>query len=191
VSAATVRSQPIVDAVLPGSGVLRDAVLIVSGTALTVLGAQISIPWNPVPFTLQTLAVMLCGLALGTKRGAMSQLLYVGIGAAGVPVFAQSKFGAGILTGSTGGYLISFALVAALLGWLAERGWTQNVWKTAVAMAIGSTLNLGLGALWLSAFIGGQAAFIHGAVVFIVPEVMKAVIVVGALPTAWKIVKGR
>jgi biotin transport system substrate-specific component len=184
---ATLRTTPIVDAILPGSGILRDALLIGAGTGLTIAGAYVSIPWQPVPFTLQTLAVMLCGLTLGIRRGALSQLLYVGLGISGAPIFAQSKSGIGVIGGTTGGYLISFAIVAALLGWLADRGWTRSVWKTAASMAIGSTINLGLGAIWLSYFIGGRDAWIHGAAVFIVPEIMKAIVVIVALPGAWKL----
>ncbi len=185
----TLSHKTIVDAVIPGEGVARDTMLVVGGTALTAICAQVTIPWQPVPFTLQTLSVMLCGLALGPKRGALSQLLYVGIGAAGIPVFAQGKYGVNVLFGASGGYLLSFAIVAGILGLLAQRGWTKSIWKTAAAMAIADTFVLGFGALWLSAYIGGQAAFNSGVAPFIVPEVMKAVIVILALPLAWTLTK--
>ena len=186
-SSTALRSPTIVDAVIPGSGVLRDSVLVVGGAALTAVCAQVTIPWQPVPFTLQTLSVMLCGLSLGVKRGALSQLVYVSAGIAGVPVFAEGKFGFHIITGATGGYLLSYALVAALLGLLAERGWTRTVWKTAAAMAIGDGNILAIGAAWLSAYIGWKGAIQHGIAPFLVAEVMKAIVVIVALPTAWKI----
>jgi len=181
------RSAPIVDVVVPGTGIVRDALLIGAGTALTAICAQVYIPVEPVPFTLQTMSVMLCGLALGARRGFLAQAFYVGIGACGAPIFALHKFGLPTLTGTTGGYLVSFFVVAALLGWLAERGWTRSVWKTAAAMAIGITINLGMGALWLSHFIGFKAAFLSGVAPFLIPEAMKASVVILALPAAWKL----
>ena len=74
---------------------LRDVALVVGGAVLTALAAQIAfiVPWTPVPYTLQTGAVLLVGTALGTMRGALSMLLYVLIGAAGLPVFAQASGG--------------------------------------------------------------------------------------------------
>jgi biotin transport system substrate-specific component len=135
------------------------------------------------------MSVMLCGLALGTKRGALSQLLYVGAGVAGLPVFEGGKFGLHILLGATGGYLAAFAIAAALLGFLAKQGWTRSVPKTAAAMLIGDSLVLTIGALWLSAFIGGKAAIAHGVAPFLVAEIMKAAVVIVALPSAWKLTK--
>lgn len=190
-SSIVLRKTPLVDALVPGTGLLRDSLLITGGAALTFAGAQITIPWEPVPFTLQTMSVMLCGLALGSKRGVLSQLVYVSAGAVGLPVFAQAKFGLHPMMGATGGYLLSFMIVSWLLGALAEKGWTQSIGKTAAAMAIGCTINLGLGAAWLSAFIGWQAAAIHGVVPFLIPEAMKATFVILALPSIWKLVKGQ
>lgn len=188
-SSTALRNVPIVDAIVPGAGVLRDAALVVGGASLTAVCAQISIPWQPVPFTLQTLSVMLCGLALGTKRGALSQLIYIGAGIAGLPVFQGGKFGMHFLVGATGGYIVAFAVAAALLGFLAEKGWTRSVPKTAAAMVIGDGLVLTIGALWLSTFIGGKDAILLGVAPFIVAEIMKAVVVVVALPSAWKLTK--
>lgn len=186
-SLTTLSQKTIVDAVIPGEGALRDTLLISGGAALTAICAQVTIPWNPVPFTLQTMSVMLCGLALGTKRGALSQLVYILIGAMGAPVFQHGDHGLTALFGSTGGYLLSFAVVASLLGGLAQRGWTRNLWKTAGAMLIGDGLVLACGALWLSAYIGAQAAFSGGVVPFIIPEVLKAAVVIVALPSAWQL----
>ena len=188
-SSTAIRSNTIVDAIIPGTGVLRDSMLVVGGAALTAVCAQVTIPWQPVPFTLQTLSVMLCGLTLGAKRGGLSQLLYVTVGALGMPVFAEGKFGAHVLFGTTGGYLLTYAFVAALLGWLADKGWTKSIGKTAAAMAIGDALILGIGATWLSAYIGLVPAIRGGVAPFLLPEVMKAAIVILALPSAWRILR--
>jgi biotin transport system substrate-specific component len=132
---------------------------------------------------------MLCGLALGVKRGGVSQLAYVGAGVAGVPVFNEGKSGLNILIGPTGGYLVAFGLVAMLLGYFAEKGWTTSILKTAAAMAIGDGLVLLVGSVWLSAFLGWKNALLHGVVPFLVPEFLKAIVVIIALPSAWKLVK--
>lgn len=188
-SSTALHQRTIVDAVIPGAGLLRDTALIVVGTVLSALCAQVIIPWQPVPFTLQTLSVMLCGLALGRTRGGLSQALYLAIGILGVPAFAHGAHGISVLFGSTGGYLLTYPFVAALLGWLAERGWTRSAFKTAAAMLIGDAIMLGMGAVWLSAYIGWHAALIGGAVVFVVPEILKAAIVMLALPSAWQLAR--
>src|SRR5215210_7220170 len=96
-------------------------------TASPPVAAQVAftMPWTPVPYTLQTGAVLLVGTALGTVRGTLSMLLYVLAGAAGLPVFAEASGGAGHLIGPTGGYLVAFVVASALVGRLAEAGWDR------------------------------------------------------------------
>jgi len=95
------------------------AVLLVVGFALlTALGAQVRIPIQPVPITLQTFFVLLGGLMLGPNLGALAQVLYVSLGAAGAPVFAGEGVGRAYLLGPTGGYLLGFAASAWLVGQL-------------------------------------------------------------------------
>src|ERR671911_1572217 len=84
--------------------------------AVTAVAAQITVPIEPVPFTFQVLAVILSGLLLGPRYGALSQAIYVLVGAVGVPVFAGFAGGLGIVLGPTGGYLLSYPLAAAIAG---------------------------------------------------------------------------
>ena len=84
--------------------------------AFTAAAAQITIPLFPVPFTLQVLAVVLCGLLLGPRYGALAMAVYLFVGAIGVPVFFGFTGGIGHILGPTGGYLISYPLAAALAG---------------------------------------------------------------------------
>ena len=84
--------------------------------ALTAVAAQFSIPLGPVPFTLQVLAVILSGLLLGPRYGALAMAIYLLLGAVGAPVFATLSGGLGTLLGQTGGYLISYPIAAALAG---------------------------------------------------------------------------
>jgi biotin transport system substrate-specific component len=167
---------------------LRESALVLSGTSLIALGAQISIPVEPVPFTLQTLAVMLCGLGLGAKRGVASVVTYLGLGAAGAPIFANHLGGPTYLIGPTGGYLFSFVLVAALLGLIADRGWDKKVWSCGPALCVGIAINLGLGAGWLAHFIPGKSAWMLGVLPFVGIELGKAGIVALAVPSVRKLV---
>ncbi len=90
--------------------------------ALTALGARVEIAQYPVPFTLQTFFVLLAGAFLGARNGAISQLLYLGVGAIGLPVFAAvGAPGFLRLIGPTGGYLFAFPIAAYLVGYLVAR----------------------------------------------------------------------
>jgi len=81
----------------------------------------IPLPWTPVPITAQTLAVLMSGVVLGRYWGGLSQLIYVVIGAAGIPWFAGMSGGPEVLMGATGGYLLGFVLAALLLGHFVDR----------------------------------------------------------------------
>src|SRR5256885_1920874 len=98
---------------------------------LTAIAAQISIqlPFTPVPFTLQPLVVLVGGAVLGARLGMTSQIIYLALGIAGLPVFAASPAlpqGAARLLGPTGGYLLSYPIAALLTGALAERGFDRR-----------------------------------------------------------------
>lgn len=109
-----VRSLPLARSI-PGQ------LLLTTGFAcLTALGALVQIPIGPVPITLQVLFVLLSGLVLGSRLGALSQMEYLAIGLAGAPVFAQGKFGLIALLSPTGGYLVGFVAMAFVAGLVAE-----------------------------------------------------------------------
>src|SRR6266550_3325730 len=102
----------------------RDLSLIALFAALTAVCAQLSVAlplMTSVPFTLQVFAVLAAGAVLGARRGALSQVVYLLLGAVGIPVFARMSGGLQILLGPTGGYLWSFPLAAAVVGWAAGR----------------------------------------------------------------------
>lgn len=161
--------------------------LVVAGATFTAMLAQVTIPWEPVPFTLQTLAVTLCGITMGWRLGMMSQLAYLAAGASGLPVFADASFGIVKLFGPTGGYLWGFVVAAGLLGWLAERGWDRKFWRTCVALAAANLVILVLGSLWLSVMIGLEAAIAKGFLPFITGAIAKSAVVIAAMPVAWKL----
>ncbi|KUK16848.1 biotin transporter BioY, partial [Thermococcus sibiricus] len=103
--------------------------------ALTAVGAQIAIPLGTVPITLQVLFVLLSGLILGAKLGFLSQIVYLFMGAIGLPVFANFSGGLAYIYGPTGGYLISFPLAAFLAGLVSEK--RKRITDYAVGSAIG------------------------------------------------------
>ena len=136
---------------LPGTRV-RDAALVVGFALLTAAAAQISIPlgFTPVPITGQTFAVLLAGGALGMTRGGLSQLLYVALGAIGLPFYADGDGGWSAATGSTAGYLVGFVIAAMVIGWMAERGQDRKVATAIPAFLVGSVIIYALGASWLA-----------------------------------------
>lgn len=171
------------------AGLARDVVLVVGFSLLTALCAQISIPLQPVPITFQTLAVLLGGAALGSKRGGAAMLLYVLEGAVGLPFYAGGTAGFDRLFGATGGYLFGFIIAGFVVGWLAERGWDRNYLKTFAAMLIGSVIIyvLGVAVLWQVAFKGqdfGQALQV-GFLQFVPLDAIKTLIAAGVLPGTW------
>lgn len=172
---------------LPGAVLLRDSVLIAGGAAITGLAAQISIhtPLSPVPFTLQTLAVLLTGAALGTVRGAASMLLYLAAGAAGVPWFADHAHGAG---GPTFGYLVGFVLAATLVGELARRGNDRSIIGTIGLMTLGTAVIYLVGAGWLAIdlHLDAQQAVALGVAPFLITDTLKTAAAAGLLPLAWR-----
>lgn len=154
----------------------RDICLISVFAALTAAGGWIKIPlpFSPVPFTLQTLFVFLAGLLLGSTRGALSQLIYVMVGLAGIPVFAGFSCGIGILLGPTGGYLIGFILGAYITGLLSERDTNPTILKNILYVIPGIITIYGLGAAWLG--IMTDMSLVKAATVGILPFIPGGII---------------
>ena len=170
---------------------VRDAALIVAGAALTALSAQVAftVPWTPVPYTLQTGAVLLVGTALGTIRGALSMLLYILVGALGLGVFAEASGGASHLIGATGGYLVGFVVAAAVVGRLAEAGWDRTFPRAAGLMLIGTLVvyAIGVPVLAVVAELPPAVAIEVGALVFLPSDLAKVAVAALLLPLAWRV----
>lgn len=140
---------------------------------LTAVGAQIEIPHQPVPFTLQTFFVLLAGALLGKEKGAMSQLLYLALGAIGLPLFSQFGFGVARLLGPTGGYLLSFPVAAFVVGYLIHE--RKNFFWILISMFAGLFIVFSLGTvqLYLVYFQSWSDAFINGFLIFSWWDVVK------------------
>jgi len=171
-------------------------------TALTIAAAQISVPlpFTAVPFTFQPMIVLLGGLALGSRLGATSQVLYLAAGIAGLPVFAASATlppGALRLLGPTGGYLMSYPIAAFLVGYLAERGMDRRYLTSIVAMLAGLVVVYACGALWLGLFartttgtaaVGLERAIVTGVAPFVAADIAKLLLAAAIVPALWRIV---
>ncbi|HUN22880.1 MAG TPA: biotin transporter BioY [Anaerolineales bacterium] len=156
----------------------RNAIAILTFALLTAIGAQITVFTEPVPFTLQVLAVLLSGLALGARAGAASQIAYCLMIASGMPVAAGGLGGLAVFLRPTAGYLIGFIAGAWLTGWLAEQGMTRSAWLRWVAGIAGVVPIYLLGSLWLKISLNFSLAeaITVGVAPFIAFDLLKAVI---------------
>ena len=156
---------------------------VVLATSLTAAAAQFTmpLPFTAVPFVLTPMVVLLAGAALGSRLGALSQVLYLAAGVAGLPVFAPSVTlppGALRLLGPTGGYLLAYPVAAFVTGWLAERGWDRRYLSSAAAMLLGLAIIFAGGVSWLAVGFSQTltAAFAAGLVPFIALDTVKVAV---------------
>ena len=170
---------------------LYNALMVMGGSVFIALASRITIPipFSPVPITGQTLAVLLTGTLLGSKRGALSVFAYLTAGASGLPVFAGGGAGIVYLLGPTGGYLVGFVIAAYVTGLLAEKGWDRRIFTTALAMAVGNVIIYLCGLCWLASFVGINRVFALGLYPFIPGDLVKLIIATILLPTGWKMVR--
>ncbi|HWB89884.1 MAG TPA: biotin transporter BioY [Acidimicrobiia bacterium] len=166
-------------------------VLVVAAAALTALAAQwrIPLPFTPVPITGQTFAVLLTGAALGWRLGTAGQLLYLAVGALGMPVFADGEAGMEVIRGATGGYLVGFVLAAALVGWMAEHRQDRTFATMFTAFIVGSVVVYVAGVIGLMLATGWplEEAVAGGVVPFLLGDLIKAAAAGVLLPGAWRL----
>ncbi len=146
---------------------------IVAFAVLTFLSAQVAVPTQPVPFTLQTMLVLLSGAFLGARNGAYSQILYLAAGIVGLPVFAGFTFGIAKFFGPTGGYLLSFPFAAFLVGYIIEK--RSSSIAILFSFVAGILLILLAGASYLAIFMNGNFsnALFSGAIIFSLWDLVK------------------
>lgn len=167
----------------------REVALVMGAAGFVGLCAQASIPLpgSPVPITLQTFAVLLSGAALGFHRAALSMLLYLGAGAAGVPWFADGTSGVDF---PTLGYVVGFVAAAALVGFLASRGGDRTPLRTVLTMTLGTLVIYAFGVPYLAADLDvsmAKAADL-GLWDYLIGDGLKVLAAAGLLPAAWRLV---
>lgn len=178
---------------------MSSATAVVGFALLTAAAAQLTIPlgFTPVPLTGQTFAVLLSGAVLGSQRGALSQLLYVALGAVGLPFYAGAEGGWQAATGSTAGYLVGFVVAAFIVGAMAERGQDRRFPTALPAFLAGTVIVYTFGSLWLArslgvplaAEAGEPSAIAYGVAPFLVGDLIKAVAAGLLLPATWRLVE--
>jgi biotin transport system substrate-specific component len=159
----------------------RSIAAIITFAAITALTARITIllPFTPVPITLQTLAVVLSGLVLGSRSGALAQIVYLGLIATGLP-FDAKGLGPAAFFGPTAGYLLGFVPAALVTGWLAERLAWRSWWGNFVAAVVGMLVIYLAGTSWLAIMLGNwQRAWLGGVAPFILLDLGKAAVAAG------------
>ena len=172
----------------------RAVLLALVGSAVLTLSARLSVPFWPVPMTLQSLAVLLIGAGFGLRLGAATVALYLVEGAIGLPVFAGTPMhglGLAYMMGPTGGYLIGFLVAAALVGFFAERGADRSVPKLLGAMALGHVVLFAFGYAWLAHLLGKDIAFTAGVEPFILGTVVKTLLAGLVVPAVWQLMAKR
>lgn len=155
---------------------------------VTAVGAQISFRlwFSPVPVTLQVFTVILSGLVLGSRWGAISQIQYLFMGAIGMPVFSEFKSGLTAFAGPTAGYLVGFVVGAFVAGWVFEQ-FKKKTWPATWIAGIAGIIGIyALGAPWLALwlkFVVGKpwegcvrGAWMLGVVPFIGVDILKAIV---------------
>lgn len=198
-------------ALLPRVSLRQDLLLIVAGSLLVALCAQISLPlpFSPIPVTGQTFAVLLLGAVYGARRSAAALALYLAEGAVGLPVFApEGPAGLARLLGPTGGYLLAFPAAAFLMGWLVERpaarrpvppdpasggrrrGWWSwprrwRGWLGAVLAAEAVIFAGGLAWLQLLTRMSWRDTAALGLLPFLPGELVKVALLAVCLPASW------
>lgn len=167
-----------------------DMLLVVGASALIAIAAQVAIPipGSPVPLTLQPLAVIFIGVALGSVRGAAAAALYLLEGMSGLPVFAQGHGGPAWLLGPTAGFLYSYPFAAWVAGFVSERGWGSSILRaiTGMLLALG-VIYLG-GWSWLAMLTDARTAFVVGIAPFLIADIVKVAIGAALLPKAQRLI---
>ncbi len=163
---------------------IAKTVFVLAGTFVLALASRIEVPMVPVPITMQTFAITMIGALYGWRLGAVTVLAWLGEAAIGFPVLAGGAGGMAPFMGPTAGYLVSFPIIAALVGWLAERGWSGNrVVRSFLAHLSANTLCLAIGGAWLAALIGAEKGWLLGVAPFILGAVLKSALAAAVLKT--------
>jgi len=162
---------------------VKDMALIALFTAIIAVCSWTAIPMT-IPITLQTFAVFVAAGILGLRRGLMSVVLYILLGAVGVPVFSGFRGGIGFLLGNTGGYIVGFLFTALAVGFAADK-WGRKTWVLAPSMVLGLALCYAFGTAWFmfvyarsTGAIGLATALGWCVVPYLIPDAVKIAVAV-------------
>jgi biotin transport system substrate-specific component len=189
--ATAITARPFISLALPENRAARLAIQIAlafAGTLLLTLSAKTKVVLGPVDMSLQTLAVMLIAATFGLRLGVATLLLYMLEGALGWPVFQSTPekgIGIAYMMGTTGGFLAGFVVMAAIVGWAADRGWDRSFFRFLAALLVAEVVMMAMGFGWLANLIGADKAWTFGVMPFIVPDLVKVGLAAAVMPAAW------
>lgn len=174
-----------------------DVALVATGVVLMTIASQVSIPWHPVPLTGGTFGALLIGGLYGLRRAFLTLAAYLGVGVAGLGVFAGWSGGWDYVTGSTGGYLVGYVLSACIVGWFSDRGASRGITTMIGVMVIANAAIYALGASWLANWtppgsadpLGWEAAYDLGVQPFVPGDVVKLLCAACLLPGGWRLMR--
>lgn len=189
--ATALTAQPFISLALPENRTARLAVqaaLVVGATFLLTLSAKAKVVLGPVDLSMQTLAIMLIAATLGMRMGVAALMLYMIEGALGWPVFQSTPekgIGIAYMMGTTGGFLAGFVVMAAIVGWAADRGLDRSFFKFLGVLLVAEIVMMSMGYAWLATLIGAEGAWTFGVAPFIVPDLVKVGLAAAIMPAAW------
>ena len=167
------------------------ATLCLGASFILAASAWVSVPFLPVPLSLQSLAVLLVGASLGSRLGAMAVLLYLFEGAMGFPVFAGGSGGMVALLSPTFGYKLGFVAAAFLAGYAAEKGRDRSFLVALPWLAVAHQLIFAFGVLWLCPVYGFKEAFAAGYLPFMGLDAVKFILAALILSGVWRLPMAR
>ncbi len=186
-----------------GSRFMRDTVLCIAGVGLLTLSSKVSVPFVPVPMTLQTFAVLCLGTAYGVRLSALAVIAYLACGLAGLQVFANTPplvAGPAYFLGPTGGFLFGFIPAAMFMGLIAEAKLDRHFWVSLPSALLAATMVFACGFVWLAFAarlganghgLGTAAAWSKGVVPFLLGDSIKAALTAALFPAIWSLIGSR
>ena len=174
----------------PTTRLVRDAVIVLTGTLLIALSARIQVPMWPVPMTMQTLAILMIAMSVGARLATITLGVYLAQGALGLPVFASGG-GIAYFAGPTAGFLWGFLAAATVTGWLADRGFARTFPGAFAVALVGSLTIYVIGAGYLGLAMGFGPAIEVAVLPFLLSDLVKAVLVALLLTTAHNVISQR
>lgn len=157
------------------------APLLMAAIILLAISAQLSLPVEPVPITLQSYTVITLAALMGWQLGGFSMLVYIGLGLSGLHIFSNGRGGLEVLSGMSAGFIIGFLVVTVLVGWLQENWGRGRIWPLLVLLALGHVVLMAIGAGWMAVLRGPAFAWEKGFVPFVPGAVLKTLVAWGTV----------
>lgn len=164
--------------------------VVLGAVILLAISAQLSIPIEPVPITLQSYVVIALAALLGWKLGGLAVAVYIGLGLSGLHIFSNGRGGLEVLSGPSGGFIVGFLVVTLLVGWLVETWARGRAVPLLATLALGHLVLMALGAGWMAALRGTAFAWEKGFLPFVPGAVIKTVVAWGTVLLIERLARG-